>query len=136
MEIFDEINRNSAAAYEAAQREEVSRRRAAEYQRRKAHAEEMERSMPRIRQYEDKYRSEDFRKAIEVGKALSGIKYDKDVAAEIDMTPSALCTRLKNLDTFSLNEFRKLIRALNLNPYDVLKFLGYTNQNIKEWMER
>ena len=43
MEIFDEINRNSAAAYEAAQREEVSRCRAAEYQRRKAHAEEMER---------------------------------------------------------------------------------------------
>ena len=43
MEIFEEINRNSAAAYEAAQREEVSRCRAAEYQRRKAHAEEMER---------------------------------------------------------------------------------------------
>lgn len=43
MEIFDEINRNSAAAYEAAQREDVSRCRAAEYQRRKAHAEEMER---------------------------------------------------------------------------------------------
>ena len=43
MEIFDEINRNSAAAYEAAQREEYNRCRAAEYQRRKTHAEEMER---------------------------------------------------------------------------------------------
>ena len=92
--------------------------------------------MPRIKQYEDKYRAEDFRRAIEVGKVMSGIKYNKDIAAEIDMTPPVLCTKLKNLDTFKLDEFRKLIRALNLNPYDVLKFLGYTNQNIKEWMER
>lgn len=42
-EIFDAINQNGADAYAKAQREEVSRCRAAEYQRRKAHAEEMER---------------------------------------------------------------------------------------------
>ena len=42
-EIFDAINQNGADAYAKAQREEVSRCRAAEYQRRKNHAEEMER---------------------------------------------------------------------------------------------
>lgn len=42
-EIFDAINQSGADAYAKAQREEVSRRRAAEYQRRWAHAEEMER---------------------------------------------------------------------------------------------
>ncbi len=89
--------------------------------------------MARILQYKDKYLASDFRKAIDIGKAQCGIKMDKNVAQMIDMTPEQICRRFGDTNKFTPIELRKLIQAINLSPYDVLKFMGYSDKQINTW---
>ncbi len=91
--------------------------------------------MPRIRQLAGKYRTEDFQKAVAHCRVDVGADQIKDIAAESGIPNSTLCKRLRNPDTFTIDELRRFLAVVPVSAYALLAFLGYAQKDIKGFLE-
>ena len=79
--------------------------------------------MPRIRQYADKYRREDFEKRCRVQMALLELS-DREVAELTGMSHTTLWRRIRNPDELRMGELVMLVQVLQLGVEDVLGLAG------------
>ena len=86
--------------------------------------------MPRIRQCGDQYRNADFMTAVRVQQARKDMS-QKELAEMIGVTPSGLCVALRNPERLTVERLRKMIASLQLEPEAMLRFLGYSEREIK-----
>ena len=86
--------------------------------------------MPRIKQLEGTYRTQDFLKAFRRGQAEADLMCLSDVAEAADIPYSTLWKRMKEPDKLTVAELRKLIEAVPVASLDVLAFLGRSIKDI------
>ena len=81
--------------------------------------------MPRIRQNAERYRVEDFQKAMDHARVDSGFKSISAIAAAADIPDTTLWRRWReNPDLMTLGELRKLLTVLPIPWRAILAFLG------------
>lgn len=85
--------------------------------------------MPRIKQYADKYRKDDFEGTCRAQMARMGLA-ERDLAAMIDMSHTTLNRRLKDPGELKVDELVKLVTALQLGSEDVLGLVGMTGLKV------
>lgn len=54
-----------------------------------------------------------------------------DIAVELDLSDGATSRLMHNLDELTADRIRKLVRFLDLDPVVLLRWLGYTDKQIK-----
>ena len=79
--------------------------------------------MPRIPQYADKYRKEDFEGRCRAQMALMGIA-DRELAEIVGMSHTTLWRRIKAPGDLKVDELAKIAKALQLQQEDVLGLVG------------
>ena len=85
--------------------------------------------MPRIRQYADKYRAQDFEGRCRAQMALMGLD-ERGLAEIVGMSHTTLWRRIRNPDELRMGELVKLIQALQLGEQDVLGLAGMTGLKV------
>jgi predicted transcriptional regulator len=80
--------------------------------------------MPRIRQNAAQYAADDFRKALKNALVNCG-KKQKDLAAETGIPESTVSERIRDPRKLTLGQMQEIVRATQMEPEAVLKFLGY-----------
>ena len=79
--------------------------------------------MPRINQYADKYRKQDFEGRCRAQMALMGIA-DRELAEIVGMSHTTLWRRIKAPGDLKVDELAKIVKALELGQEDVLGLVG------------
>ena len=92
--------------------------------------------MPRIRQNEEKYAAEDFRKEVRIRQGERDLMSITALAEEADIPRTTLTKRLSDPMGMTFGEFRKLNRAARLDPAAVLPLLGYSAKEIRTFRDR
>lgn len=86
--------------------------------------------MPRIRQYDNRYRNEDFIKAVK--KQLITMNMEqKDLAEMIGVCEATVTQMLRHPEKTPVERLRKTIEVLSLEPETVLLFCGFKEKDIK-----
>lgn len=80
--------------------------------------------MPRIRQYAAQYAADDFRKALKAALANCDMK-QKDLAAETGIPESTVSERMRDPSKLTLGQMQEIVKATQIDPEAILKFLGY-----------
>lgn len=80
--------------------------------------------MPRIRQKAAQYAAEDFRKALKALLVNCDMK-QKDLAAATGIPESTVSERMRDPAKFTLGQMQEIIKATQMEPDALLKFLGY-----------
>lgn len=80
--------------------------------------------MPRIRQNAAQYAADDFRKALKNALVNCG-KKQKDLAEETGIPESTVSERIRDPRKLTLGQMQEIVRATQMEPEAVLKFLGY-----------
>lgn len=80
--------------------------------------------MPRIRQNAAQYAADDFRKALKNALVNCG-KKQKDLAVETGIPESTVSERIRDPRKLTLGQMQEIVRATQMEPEAVLKFLGY-----------
>ena len=79
--------------------------------------------MPRIRQKENEYRNEDFRREVLSRLAYLGLN-QTDLAEHMEISKPTMSGLLHCPDKISVARLRKIINYLQLEPETVLRLLG------------
>ena len=85
--------------------------------------------MPRLKQYAAQYAADDFRKALKTALVNCDMK-QKDLAAETGIPESTVSERMRDPTKFTLGQMQEIIKATQMEPESLLKFLGYKNQHV------
>lgn len=88
--------------------------------------------MPRIKQYEEKYAENDFRTEMRVRQGYYDLMSQHALAEAVGIPRPTLRKRLLDPGSMSVEELRKLVRAVKPDAGVVLKLLGYTSKDIKK----
>ena len=80
--------------------------------------------MPRIRQNAAQYAVDDFRKALKNAMVNCDMK-QRDLAVETGIPESTVSERLRDPSKFTLGQMQEIVKATQVEPEAVLKFLGY-----------
>ena len=80
--------------------------------------------MPRIRQNAAQYAANDFRKALKAVLIDCDMK-QKDLAAATGIPESTVSERMRDPGRFTLGQMQEIIKATQMEPEALLKFLGY-----------
>ena len=91
--------------------------------------------MPRIRQLEWTYRTQDFLKAFRKGQAEADLMHLNEVTEAAEIPYSTLWKRMQEPDKLTVAELRKLIHVVPITPLAVLAFLGCQTNDIKKESE-
>ena len=91
--------------------------------------------MPRIRQNEEQYAVEDFRKEIRSKQGYYGLMSVRSLAAEMDISHATLNPKINDPLKLGVPDLRKLIQTLHPDIGVVLSLLGYSRQEIKKFKE-
>ena len=89
--------------------------------------------MPKIRQYADRDAMRALRGEIEAQGYRYGYRSQKALAEVLGVSQSTVGNWLRDPEGVSLRGLRVLVRSLRLDPDIVLKALGYTAQEIRNW---
>ena len=89
--------------------------------------------MPRIRQYEDKYIKEDLLKEIGARCVWAGIRTNEELGNAVGVTGASIGNYKRDPGRIQLKTMRSMVAALKLDPGVVLRFLGYSTQDIKKF---
>lgn len=92
--------------------------------------------MPRIKQYADKYATEDFQKAVRICQGERDLMSKSALAERVGMPRTTLLKRLKEPEGMTFGEFRRLKEATGLGIGAVLPLLGYSQKEIKTFREK
>lgn len=87
--------------------------------------------MPRIRQYEQKYAEDDFRKEVRIRQGYYDLMSQNALAEAVGIPRPTLRKRLLEPGGMSVEELRKLVKTVKPAPEIILKLLGYTGKDIK-----
>ena len=90
--------------------------------------------MPRIRQKENVYRNEDFRRAVKANLALLGLQ-QKDLANRLALSEATVSGMMKHPENIPVDRMRIIIGYLQLEPAVVLRLYGYKEKEIQKEME-
>lgn len=88
--------------------------------------------MPRIRQHAQKYAENDFRKALRHSMVDAGLDNQREVANASGIPHSTLCKRIREPDTMTVSEMRRLFAVIRPPAPILLNLLGYPARDIKE----
>lgn len=88
--------------------------------------------MPRIRQKENEYRNEDFRREVLSRLAYLGLN-QTDLAKHMGVSKPTMSGLLHCPDKISVERLRKIISYLQLEPSVVLRLCGYDSKTVKEY---
>ena len=88
--------------------------------------------MPRIRQKENEYRNEDFRREVLSRLAYLGLN-QTDLAEHMGISNPMMSKLLHFPDKISVARLRKIISYLQLEPSVVLRLCGYDSKTVKEY---
>ena len=80
--------------------------------------------MPRIRQNAAKYAVDDFRKALKTALVNCDMK-QRDLAVETGIPESTVSERMRDPSKLTLGQMQEIVKATQIEPEAVLKFLGY-----------
>lgn len=89
--------------------------------------------MPRIRQYEDKYIQEDLLKEIGSRCVWAGFKTNEELGNALGVTGASIGNYKRDPGKIQLKTMQRMVTALKLDPGVVLRFLGYSNRDIKNF---
>lgn len=92
--------------------------------------------MPRIRQYEEKYAMKDFIDEINAQRARFGYTSQRVTGEAIGVSQATAGKYLKEPESIPLGVLRKMVKVFKPDPIVMLKTLGYTTQDIKQFKER
>lgn len=87
--------------------------------------------MPRIKQYEDKYAAEDFRKEVRVRQGEHDLMSKTALAEAVELPRTTMTKRLADPMTMTFGEFKKLNKAIHPDPGVILALLGYSTKEIR-----
>lgn len=88
--------------------------------------------MPRIRQYEERYATDDFRSEVNAQCGRYGYKSQKSFGKAIGVCQSTAGAYLKNPDSINIGTLRTMVKVLRLDPIVVLKMIGYSSSDIQK----
>ena len=80
--------------------------------------------MPRIRQNAAQYAVDDFRKALKTALVNCDMK-QRDLAVETGIPESTVSERMRDPSKFTMGQMQEIVKATQIEPEAVLKFLGY-----------
>lgn len=89
--------------------------------------------MPRIRQLADQYAQSDFIREINARSAWEGMEKNDDLGKALGVTGQSIGNYKRDPGRIQLKTMQKLVKALKPNPAIVLRFLGYSNQEIRKF---
>lgn len=89
--------------------------------------------MPRIRQYADKYAQDDFLKEIDSRCVWAGFRTNEDLGSAVGVSNDTVRNYKKDPGRIRLDVLRKMVQKLKLDPGIVLRFIGYSNQDIRKF---
>ena len=92
--------------------------------------------MPRIRQNEEKYAAEDFRKEVRIRQGENDLMTKAALAEEVDIPRTTLTKRLADPMGMTFAEFKKINRSIHPDPAVVLALLGYSAKEIRKFREQ
>lgn len=87
--------------------------------------------MPRIRQYAEKYATEDFRREMRSRMGYHDLS-QHGLAQKTDISQTTISNRIRDPNDITVGELRSLNKVLGLNPRIVLALLGYTQKQITD----
>lgn len=91
--------------------------------------------MPRIKQYEDKYAAEDFRKEVRVRQGENDLMTKSVLAEAVGMPRTTLTKRLADPMGMTFGEFKSINKTIHPDPGVILALLGYSTKEIKRFRE-
>ena len=80
--------------------------------------------MPRIRQNAQQYARDDFLREVRVRMAYLNIPCNQDLADLAGIPNSTLAGKLRNPDSMTVSQLRKIVQVIDPDPEVLLKFLG------------
>lgn len=92
--------------------------------------------MPRIKQCEDRYAVEDFRKEVRTRQGERDLMSKSALAEEADLPRTTLTKRLSDPMGMTFGEFKKLNKTIHPDPGVVLVLLGYTGKEINAFRKQ
>ncbi|MBQ7001714.1 MAG: hypothetical protein IJN67_11845 [Oscillospiraceae bacterium] len=91
--------------------------------------------MPKIRQNEEKYAVEGFRKEIRIRQGEHDLMSKTALAEAVDIPRTTITKRLAEPMTMTFWEFRQINNAIHPDPSVVLALLGYSSKEIRKFRE-
>lgn len=88
--------------------------------------------MPRTILAKQKYEETDFLRHVSAQQHYYGYKTQSALGSAIGCSQSAVCNYMHRPETIQLGTLRKMIKALRLDPLEILRYLGYSTQDIKK----
>lgn len=92
--------------------------------------------MPRIKQKEEVYAAEDFRKEVRVRQGERDLMSKSALAEAVDIPRTTIGKRLADPMSMTFGEFRKINQTIHPDPGAVLPLLGYSSKEIRRFRER
>lgn len=91
--------------------------------------------MPRIPQYEEKYAKADFQTEIRRQQGEYNLMSCRSLSQAVGIPHSTLNPKIKDPFKLTVEDLRKLVPVLHLDPAPVLALLGFTKKDIKNFKE-
>lgn len=91
--------------------------------------------MPRIRQYADRDTMRDFCAEVNAQCGRYGYKTQKALGAALGVCQATAGNYLKNPESIQFGTLRAMVKLLQLNPFVILRALGYSAKDIKKFKE-
>jgi hypothetical protein len=88
--------------------------------------------MPRIRQKAEQYAEADFFRELEARKGWNDCQTNRAFSKVIGVCEKTVTNFERDPDSIRLGMFRSITKRLKPDPRIVLKFLGYSDQDIKK----
>jgi hypothetical protein len=88
--------------------------------------------MPKIRQYTEKYAQDDFVKEIGAKSVWAGFRTNEELANAVGVSAASVGNYKRDPGKIQIKTMQKMISVLRLDPEIVLRYLGYSTQDIKK----
>lgn len=89
--------------------------------------------MPKLRQLEGQYNERDFLREIEARSAWHGLSTNEQLAKKLGTSGMTVGNYKKDPSKIRLETMQKMVKALDPDIRVVLKYLGYTDKQIKNF---
>lgn len=91
--------------------------------------------MPKIKQYEEKYAAEAFRKEVRTKQGENDLMSKTALAEAANIPRTTMTKRMAEPMSMTFEEFRKINQTIHPDPAAVLPLLGYSSKEIRKFRE-
>lgn len=89
--------------------------------------------MPRIMQYKEKYAEEDFVRELDARCAWERLKTQEEIGKAIGVSGPSIGNYRNKPGKIKLETMQKIVKVLKFNPGIILRYLGYSQQEIRKF---